>query len=383
MIVLVIALGFALAYFLLQLYYFIYWQLAPSFSSANNTVDEGVTIIVIARNEEYSIGKCLQGLLDQHYPAELFEIIVVDDHSTDNTVEVIKEMAHPQVKLYLLSDYPTYIKAPAFKKSGITLAVDKASFENIIVTDADCLHPENWLKTMTSSLLKRKLIFQTAPVLIKEGTSMIEKMQEMEQLMLMLITGSGITSRLHDLANGANMAFRKSAFLAVKGFEGNEQFASGDDMFLIEKMRKAFPEDIGFVKSLSVTIYTPGKKTWSSLFTQRLRWAGKNKGLENKSINRIWFFIGAYHAVMILSLFAALFQMISPWPFILLLCVKWTMDYMLVATSAAFFKRTSLLKYFVPLQFMYTYYVLRLGTMMIIGTRAERQKGGTAERWRE
>ena len=153
MITLGIALGFAVVYFLLQLYYFIYWQSTPKISSTNDfTAVEGVTIVVVARNEAPTIRKCLQGLLDQHYPSELFEIIVVDDHSTDNTVEVIKEMDHPQIKLYQLKDYPAYIKTPAFKKSGITLAVDKASFENIIVTDADCIHPENWLKTMTSAL---------------------------------------------------------------------------------------------------------------------------------------------------------------------------------------------------------------------------------------
>ena len=203
---------------------------------------------------------------------------------------------------------------------------------------------------------------------------MLEKMQEMEQLILMLITGSGITSGLHDLASGANMAFKKSAFLAVKGYEGNEQYASGDDMFLIEKMRKAFPGEIGFVKSLDATIYTPGKKSWSSLFSQRLRWAGKNKGLENKTINRIWFFVGLYHVVLILSLLAALFHFISPWPFITLLCVKWTVDYMLVATSAAFFKKTYLLKYFVPLQILYTYYVLSLGVMLMIGKKGDWQR---------
>ena len=131
---------------------------------------------------------------------------------------------------------------------------------------------------------------------------------------------------------------------------------------------------IGFVKSLDTTIYTPGKKSWSSLFSQRLRWAGKNKGLENKTINRLWFFIGAYHIALILSLLAALFHFITPWPFITLLCVKWTVDYMLVATSAAFFKRTSLLKYFVPLQFMYTYYVLSLGVMLMIGKKGDWQR---------
>ena len=100
MITLGIALGFAVVYFLLQLYYFIYWQLTPKISSTNNAVAvEGVTIVVVAWNEAHVIRKCLQGLVDQNYPSALFEIIVIDDHSTDNTVEVIKEMNHPQIRV--------------------------------------------------------------------------------------------------------------------------------------------------------------------------------------------------------------------------------------------------------------------------------------------
>jgi hypothetical protein len=224
---------------------------------------------------------------------------------------------------------------------------------------------------MITSFSNRKLVFQTAPVLLHPGSTMLERMQEIEQLVLILITGSGITAGLHDLANGANMMFRKSVFLAINGYTRNEQYASGDDMFLIEKMRKTFPGKIGFVKAVDATVYTESKKDWASLMNQRLRWAGKNKGLENKSINLIWSFVGAYHVVLIFSLLAALFQIISPWPFILLLCVKWTLDYMLIATSVAFFKKTSLLKYFVPAQMLYSYYVLRLGMMLVMGRKGD------------
>jgi glycosyltransferase involved in cell wall biosynthesis len=335
----------------------------------------GVTIIIVANNEEKSIGRCLKGIISQTYSPDLMEIIVVDDHSTDGTLFEIQKIGNPLIRTFSLKDIPDYIQGKAFKKSGITLAADKAKFENIIVTDADCIHSTDWLRTMMFHFQLHNSAFQTAPVLINEENSLLIKMQEMEQLMLMLITGAGIQSRIHDLANGANMAFRKSAFVDIKGFEGNYNYPSGDDMFLIEKTRIAFPSQVTFVKSTQATVYAEGKQNWNALLKQRLRWAGKNKGLKNKSIKRIWLFVGVYHVVMILALLAALFQLISPWSFILLLCVKWTMDYLLLATSASFFKKTSLLRYFVPLQFLYSYYVLRLGVMMMMGRKGDWERG--------
>lgn len=105
--------------------------------------------------------------------------------------------------------------------------------------------------------------------------------------------------------------------LQVNGYEGNEQYASGDDMFLIEKMSMAFPGKIAFAKSLQATVYTGGKKNWSSFFKQRLRWAGKNKGLQQKAISRIWAFVGAYHIALLVFFVTALFHRTSSWPFLL------------------------------------------------------------------
>jgi cellulose synthase/poly-beta-1,6-N-acetylglucosamine synthase-like glycosyltransferase len=372
MIALWIALGFSLCYFLLQAYYLLFWSKAPKVSiHSSYTPTEGVTVVIVARNEAQSIEACLQSILRQQYPDHLYEIIVVDDHSTDNTSDVVKGIADNRIRIFQLKDYPAFIKAPAYKKSGITLAVDKAKYETVIVTDADCMHEENWLRTIMYAFQHDAAVFMTAPVLLNPGKSMLEKMQETEQLTLMLITGAGITSALHDLANGANMAFRKSAFAQVNGYQGNEQYASGDDMFLIEKMRAAFPDKISFVKSTDATVYTSGKKDWASLLKQRLRWAGKNKGLGNKTINRIWVFVGAYQILLVVLLLTAIFHFTSSWPFLLVFCAKWTADYMLIATSAAFFKRTAVLRYFVPLQFFYTYYILRLGLMMILGKKGD------------
>lgn len=372
MIAVLIALGFAIPYLLLQTYYLFYWHKTKSVSIPSDYIHSvPVTVIVVAHNESKSIGFCLQGILQQAYPNHLMEIIVINDHSTDTTTNEVNKIGSDRITLYNLEDYPEYIKAPAYKKSAITLAVDKATNEYIVVTDADCVPPSGWLESVVYGLEKNQSTFQTSPVIIDGDQTILSKMQETEQLVLMLITGAGITSGLHDIANGANMAFRISAFLKVDGYTGNEQFASGDDMFLAEKMRIAFPHQIAFNKSIDACVSTKAKTNWQSLIKQRLRWAGKNKGLESQTTSRIWAFIGLYHFILLLSLAASLFNLISPIPFIILFVVKWFADFMVITTAASFFRKTSLLKYFVPLQFLYSYYILRLGLAMMMGKRGD------------
>jgi hypothetical protein len=187
----------------------------------------------------------------------------------------------------------------------------------------------------------------------------------------MLITCAGIRSGWHDMANGANMMFSKTAFQKVKDFEGNYHFASGDDMFLIEKMRAVYPDQIAFVKSDRAAVVTQGKKTWRALIAQRLRWAGKNKGLKNNVIRKVWSFVGTYHFFLTITLMAALLSLL-PWkPFLILLIVKWLADYFVLNSAATFFKRADLVRLFVTLQLFYFWYILRISFAMFTGQKGD------------
>ena len=190
-------------------------------------------------------------------------------------------------------------------------------------------------------------------------------MQDVELMTYAFITGAGIQSSLHFMANGANMAFSKQAFLAVKGYEGNFHHPSGDDMFLIEKMKLAFPNQIQFVKSTEATVYTKAKPDWSSLMQQRLRWASKNAGLQSKRIANIWFFVGLYHFLLILLLILGVFQIKSIWPFFILLSTKWIADFIVLQSAASFFRKQSLLRHFIPLQILFAIYLVRLTFYML------------------
>lgn len=363
-----VAIGFSVLYVYVQLRYLYHWhrisQSPASDIDLNHT--PGASIIIVARNEELSIGNCLRSILAQNVQDLSFEIIVVDDHSTDRTCALVRVIKDPRIRLFSLQDYPTSIHPPAYKKSGITLAVDQASYPVIITTDADCVLPPTWLRTMMQAMQNPQIRMVTAPVLLEPCRTLIEKMQGFEQMTLMLITGACIRGRIHDMANGANMAFRKDAFLEVKGYEGNFQYASGDDMFLIEKMRSAFPMGVAFVKSNAAAVLTTPKQDWTSLLEQRLRWAAKNKGLRSRVISYTWWLVGAYHIMLLMTGIAALLQAISWTPLLILLFSKWAIDYLVVYSAATFFNRKKIMRYFFPSQLLYGYYVMRLGFYMMI-----------------
>ena len=115
-----------------------------------------ISVIIPARNEAQNIGACLQSIIAQSYPKEFFEIIVVDDHSTDTTAEVVLSFNLPNIKLISLKDFIVSGKINSYKKKAIEIAIQQSNGELIVTTDADCIVPENWLQTIAAFYQKKK-----------------------------------------------------------------------------------------------------------------------------------------------------------------------------------------------------------------------------------
>ncbi len=370
--IIILASLLAALYLLLLLYYVFHWVKIPVLTVPGSYAPyKGISVIVIARNEELSIETCLRSILNQQYPVQLFEVIVVDDRSTDKTSEIVRQIQSPHIQLLHLLDYPEFVHPPAYKKSGIELAVYKSSHNLIVMTDADCIHHPGWLRTVAYAEEKSGAVFIAGPIWLFDGKNILAKMQQMENQTFMVITAAGIQSGLHDIANGANMAFSKKAFLESGGYEGNYQYASGDDMFLVEKMRKYFPGKIAFVKSKTAIVYSSFKEDWKSLLRQRIRWSGKNKGLKSPVIRLVWTFIGFYHVMMIIMLMLSLYHIIFLWSFFILIFTKWMADYMVIQQASTVSSKPVQSKSFIPLQFIYTVYVLRLGWNLMWGAKGD------------
>ena len=340
------------------------WKIPETFQAS-----QMLSIIIPARNEEKNITACLDALTKQNYPNTLFEIIVVDDHSTDRTAELIASRTEKNLRLIKLADFSKGKEINSFKKFAIETAIEQAEGSLIVTTDADCVVQENWLALIASFQENKDLHFVAAPVNFYNEKSLFERFQSLDFIGMMGITSAGIHNGFMHMCNGANLAYKKSTYEYVGGFEGINRLASGDDMLLMQKIAKAFPGKIGFLKNNSATTKTKAQPTFGDFITQRIRWASKSNAYPEIKVTLIlamvFFFSWTIIANIILAiLFGMEFLLIALGQLLL----KAVVDYRLLHSTARFFQREDLLRTFLPSLFYHLIYICLVGLLANIKT---------------
>lgn len=290
-IFLLISLFLLAAYFLLILIYAIGWLLIRfRFEPIKEAVNT-FSILIPARNEEQTIISCLQSISAQHYPKEKYEIIVVDDHSEDDTANKVSNFiaSNPSINISLLS--MAKLAPSGSKKEGITLGIDWAKSPNIILTDADCVRGNKWLGAIDSFMQEKPVKMVYAPVFFSASNT-FERMQSLEFSGLVGIGAAAIQLKNPNMCSAANLIFSKSAFLEVNGYQDNLHLASGDDEFLLHKVFKKYPNQVWFLKDKRAIVETSPNASLHQLAQQRTRWVSKSTKYENRYITAI--LVGAY-----------------------------------------------------------------------------------------
>src|SRR5690606_13528680 len=196
--------------------------------------------------EAANIGRTLSDILAQDFPKELLEIIVVDDHSTDETSAVVQSFASEGVTLLTLNESEPL---NSYKKKAIATAISEASGHLIITTDADCRMEANWLATVVTCVEQHDYFLLSAPVVYSQQRSFFEELQTLEFLYLIGLGAAGIGNRYPATCNGANLIYRRDVFYEMGGFSGIDHLASGDDELFLHKVAAKYPDKIGFCKS--------------------------------------------------------------------------------------------------------------------------------------
>ena len=367
-ILIYISLILLLGYSALLVYYRKSWGSIPDFKvEANSKLGTKISIIIPARNEEENIGYCLQSIIEQSYPAHLFEVLVVDDHSTDKTAAIIKSYASNNVKLISLKDYLSANEINSYKKKAIEISIQQSNGELIVTTDADCIFPKNWLTTIASFYESKRPAFIVMPVLISYGKKMIEVFQSLDFMTLQGITGASVHEKFHSMCNGANLAYTKEAFITVNGFKGIDNIASGDDMLLMHKIYNQFPNNIEYLKSREVIVTTNPVSTIQEFFNQRIRWASKADQFDDKRIFIVLIIVYFLNVLMMVLPIVALISnrsisimniQLSMFNFYAsLLLIKTIFELFFLYPVAKFFNQTKLLWWFPiaqPFHIVYT-----------------------------
>jgi poly-beta-1,6-N-acetyl-D-glucosamine synthase len=235
-------------------------------ASSNPTTNptEPLSIIIAARNEAHQIEKCLDAILKNEY-TEDWEIIVVNDRSEDNTESILErlEKSHPRLRHLSIRDCPENFPP---KKYALTQGIQAAKYECLLFTDADCLVPENWIQEMAKRFSPRtKVILGSGPYQRKSG--FLNALIQFETLQTAFLYLGMAGNQSPYMSVGRNLAYRKSFFETVGGFNSGIQSLSGDDDLLINHHAPGNATAI----ILSVPVISAPPIRWSIWFRQKLR----------------------------------------------------------------------------------------------------------------
>lgn len=329
--------------------------LKERFYSFNKKLRTKVSVLVAARNEESNIKILLQSLYNQIFPKESFEVIIVDDNSEDDTREIIKDFIenNKDINIKLLSSENTG------KKAAISQALHNACNELVIVTDADCELKETWIECIVSFYEEKKCKMILAPVLLTPADTLFEKMQVLEHLSLIGSTAGSAAIGFPVMCNGANMAYERKAALDVENKRHDFNIPSGDDMFLLEQFVKNYGyRNVKFLLNKSAIVKTKACKTVEEFFRQRRRWVSKTKAYTNWKI-LLTAFIVFFFNLSIVSLFISAFFIPALWSlYFLLTLLKFFVDYPLLKHITNFMNHNKLMRWALPLEFIYPFYVI-------------------------
>ncbi len=351
MIILLLLIPIFIGYSLLLIYYWMSWRSILLFRAYKENPATTISLIIPARNEEDNIGPLLKALQDQSYPKELLEIIVVDDHSTDGTTNIVQQF--PGVKLIHLKED----NINSYKKKAIETGIAAATGEWIITTDADCVPGPNWLHTMVVFKEESEAVFITAPVVINCNASLLQSFQAMDFMVLQGITGAAVSKRKMFMCNGANLGYTRQSFYDAGGFAGIDQVASGDDMLLMYKIGNQNAGKVHYLKSKDAIVSTQPMKTWKEFFYQRIRWASKAKKYNDKRIFPVLLLVYLFNLSFAVLLVAGCWYA-QYWVFLVGLWVAKTIVELplFISVSSFFNKRWAipLFFFFQPLHILYT-----------------------------
>ncbi len=241
------------------------------------------SVLISARNEEAALPATLSALLKQDHPGSQWELIVVDDSSTDGTAKVAAAMQQPFMEAgigfrLLSTDSPEQAAAADLpvrqgKKQALLLALYHACHEHILVLDADCDPPPSWVSGMLrvwrqeSGLLAGGCIFA-----LRDTAPFFSRVVRLEYMMSLLSGLISLGTSHPAYASGANLAWTRTAFREAGGYQGLEHIASADDTLLLQRIARKTNFKLQAVLNASTTVETRGPSNLKQFLRQRIRW---------------------------------------------------------------------------------------------------------------
>lgn len=265
-------------------------RLAPMHTS------EKVTVLVPFRNEAHALPSLIPSLQHQDYPD--FEVLLIDDHSEDDSVAIARQCIGDDARFRLLTS------TGQGKKAALTTGVHLAAGTWVVTTDADCVHAPAWLSSLSQA-------FTASASLVMGGVRVVGLgwWSSLQTIEFASVVGTGAAFAAWGkpiFCNGANLAFRRAVFLAVNGYAGNEHIASGDDEFLMRKVLQHDPTGVVYAGGTDAIVSTNPSSSIRSFLRQRIRWAGKWRVNTSATSRMVALGVWCFHLMIIMTWMALL-----------------------------------------------------------------------------
>jgi len=321
------------------------------------------SIIIPVRNEEENIPSVLHDLQNQTMDKSKFEVIIVDDFSTDDTSKILQNIAKSSdlnLKILHLSDPQVH-----GKKNALTRGIAEAGNEIILTTDADCRLGERWIESYIYAFTPETQIV-AGPVAL-EGDGLFSDMQRTEFAGLIGFGGVTLASDNPSMCSGANLAFKKEAFEEVGGYQGNIEIPSGDDEFLLYDIMNKYPKSGRFLKSEYGTVRTRTQPTFKSFRNQRSRWISKWKHNKNWKLRLIAVLIFTDYLLFLLAIAGTIFGHFTFAFLVAIFAVRLAANYSLLKQVSNFLNHSNVFGPLLLLQLFYPVHVLVMGIGSLFG----------------
>ena len=322
----------------------------------------GVSILMPFRNEESGIEASLQSILNQQTEAD-FEIIAINDHSTDTSAQIVARMADRNPRLRLIES------TGQGKKAALATGTATARHNAIVTTDADCLYPNRWLDAMAAAFEQSSADLLAAPVVLSPTNGWFQKFQFVDFASL-VGSGIGAAGQGHAImCNGANLMFNRQTYNKLND-PFNSNFVSGDDVFLLHKM-KAAKAKIVFTAQPETIASTHPAPTIRVFLRQRQRWGGKTTGYTDAASISVAALVALTSAALCASV------ALLPWSALPLCCVyipKLAVDTLMLSAVCKQFGNRRLLWWMPVYEFIVAGYTLWVALLSIVKRDATRWK---------
>ena len=346
---------FSALYYAGSLFYFII-GLSKEENSPNNIETPPVSVIIAVRNGEKNINRLLNSLKNQTYNGEM-EFIIVDDESTDRTVNIIQKFTQMDPRFKYLSSKGGDQKL-TYKKRALDSGIKNAQFEHLLFTDIDCIIQYLWVENMMLSFTDETdyLIGYSEAV---DATTSASKFQKADFFMLLSAARGMANNKSAWACTGQNQGYRKSLYSAVGGFSQITEQLQGDDSLFLLLCRKTKNINVNFANSSGSFVISRPELTWTSFLKQRIRWAGDSKVFWKFNLPFYFTSIATFilnMGIIVMPLIYGFTIFLDSW-YMNILLIKFIAEYILIIMGGKAFHRQFSLINFLQWYFIQPLYV--------------------------